>query len=183
MPTVWGDETRLRQVLLNLYSNAAKFTEEGSIKLTVREVPEGIQFSLADTGCGISAENRDIIFEEFKQASPKGRDPRSGSGLGLTISRQLLDLMGGRIWVESEVGKGSTFHFIIQKYTGQDKVDASPEPEEKPVAQPALKVETPQPESNPAPAAVDKAQETQKSLAEAPAQQLAVTSASQEEEA
>ncbi|MFN8372189.1 MAG: ATP-binding protein [Anaerolineae bacterium] len=121
LPKLWADESRVRQVLLNLYSNAAKFTDSGVIELTVREVEEGVQFSLRDSGMGIDPRDLTIIFEEFKQASntgTRGRDPRSGAGLGLAISLQLLNLMGGRIWVESEgLGRGSTFHFIVQRYT------------------------------------------------------------------
>lgn len=131
LPMLWTDETRLRQVLLNLYSNACKFTDEGAISLTVRETGEGVQFSVTDTGCGIAPEHHATIFEEFRQASTAGRDPRAGAGLGLTISRQLLTLMGGRIWVESEPGKGSTFHFLVQSYKGQDSSGADhaqPEP-------------------------------------------------------
>ena len=125
MPAVWADEGRMRQVLLNIYSNAAKFTEEGSISLIVKEVDDGLQFSIKDTGDGIASDNLDTIFEEFKQGkSGVGRDPRAGSGLGLTISRQLLNLMGGTIWVESELGKGSTFHFTLQLYSKR-KVDTS----------------------------------------------------------
>jgi signal transduction histidine kinase len=120
MPAVWADETRLRQVLLNLYSNAAKFTDKGSITLTVREDEEGMQFSLKDTGCGIDPANLELIFEEFKQANTQGRDPRAGAGLGLSISRQLLTLMGGRIWVESKPGEGSTFHFVVPLYKNQE---------------------------------------------------------------
>ncbi len=117
LPDVWADDNRVRQVLLNLYSNAAKFTEQGSITLTIREVDEGVQFSVTDTGVGIQEDQLGTIFEEFRQASNSGgRDPRSGSGLGLAISRQLLDLMNGRIWAESVVGRGSTFHFLLQAY-------------------------------------------------------------------
>ncbi|NWF70165.1 MAG: HAMP domain-containing histidine kinase [Chloroflexi bacterium] len=119
IPTVYADESRVRQVLLNLYSNAAKFTDSGSILLTVRDTAEGVHFSLRDSGGGISTEDLGIIFEEFKQASSvsRGRDPRAGAGLGLAISRQLIQLMGGRIWAESAgIGHGSTFHFVIQKY-------------------------------------------------------------------
>jgi len=113
LPSVLADEARVRQVLLNLYSNAAKFTERGTITLTVTEVEEGVRIGLTDTGIGISESNLELIFEEFKQAETGGRDPRSGAGLGLAISRQLLTLMGGRIWAESELGKGSTFYFIL----------------------------------------------------------------------
>lgn len=120
LPMVQADPNRLRQVLLNLYSNALKFTDKGEVRLTIRETHEGVQFSVMDEGSGIAEEYLDVIFEEFKQAGNNaGRDPRAGSGLGLAISRQLLTLMGGRIWVESEVGKGSTFHFILQKASGQ----------------------------------------------------------------
>jgi len=116
LPNVWADETRLRQVLVNLYSNACKFTEKGAITLVVRESPEGVIFSVRDTGSGISVDQIGVIFEEFRQATATGRDPRSGSGLGLAISRQLLTLMGGRIWAESELGRGSTFHFVVPPY-------------------------------------------------------------------
>ncbi|MFN8449203.1 MAG: ATP-binding protein [Anaerolineae bacterium] len=116
LPEVWADEARVRQVLLNLYSNAAKFTERGVIRLTAQEHNDGVLISLSDTGIGISQDNLEVIFEEFKQAETGARDPRSGAGLGLAISRQLMTLMGGRIWVESEVGKGSTFHFTLQPY-------------------------------------------------------------------
>jgi signal transduction histidine kinase len=121
LPVILADETRVRQVLLNLYSNAAKFTTEGSITLTVREMAEGVQFSVKDTGSGVDPKNYDVIFEEFKQAESAGRDPRSGAGLGLAIARQLLTLMGGRIWVESEVGKGATFHVVVPSYRPADE--------------------------------------------------------------
>lgn len=123
IPNVWADESRLRQVLLNLYSNACKYTDEGSIILKVTDLPatNELQFAVQDTGVGISADYHDKLFQEFQQAKSGGRDPRSGSGLGLAISRQLLELMGGRIWMESSVGKGSTFYFTVKKYAAQDK--------------------------------------------------------------
>jgi signal transduction histidine kinase len=116
LPAVWADEGRVRQVLLNLYSNAAKFTEKGSITLSVRETDEGVRISVKDTGKGIDPKFHEVIFEEFKQADSSGRDPRSGAGLGLAISRHLLSLMQGRIWVESEAGQGSTFHIVLPAY-------------------------------------------------------------------
>jgi signal transduction histidine kinase len=123
MPEVWVDETRLRQVLLNLYSNACKYTDEGVITLKVRELPETneVEFAIKDTGVGIDPEFHDKLFQEFQQAKNKGRDPRSGSGLGLAISKQLLDLMEGRIWMTSKPGEGSTFTFTIKKFVNQDK--------------------------------------------------------------
>lgn len=121
IPHVHADETRLRQVLLNLYSNACKYTDTGSIKLTLTELSatNELQFALSDTGLGIDPEFHDKLFEEFQQAKAGGRDPRSGSGLGLAISRQLLELMGGRIWMESKPGEGSTFFFTVQKFEGR----------------------------------------------------------------
>jgi signal transduction histidine kinase len=82
----------------------------------VRETDEGVRLSVKDTGKGIDPQFHEIIFEEFKQADAGGRDPRSGAGLGLAISRHLLGLMQGRIWVESEAGKGSTFHVVLPAY-------------------------------------------------------------------
>ncbi len=119
IPQVWADEARIRQVLLNVYSNAAKFTDRGSIKITMHSMNDMVQISLTDTGVGISQDNMDVIFEEFKQASGPGRDPRSGAGLGLAICRQLLMLMDGRIWAESTVGVGSIFHIELPLYVGQ----------------------------------------------------------------
>jgi len=118
---VYADESRLRQVLLNIYSNAVKYTDEGEIELKIEEKETEMWFSIRDTGVGIDKQYHDVIFEEFKQARSGGRDPRAGTGLGLTISKQLLDLMQGRIWVESEPGKGSTFYFVLMLYNGQDQ--------------------------------------------------------------
>jgi signal transduction histidine kinase len=122
IPNIWADENRVRQVLLNLYSNACKFTDKGAIHLTVRDNEDGVLLSLRDSGAGIPAEQLDAIFEEFRQANVAGRDPRSGAGLGLAISRQLVTLMGGRIWAESQVGVGSTFHVLLQPYHKEKEV-------------------------------------------------------------
>ncbi|MDX1992057.1 MAG: HAMP domain-containing sensor histidine kinase [bacterium] len=149
MPLVWADETRLRQVLLNLYSNACKFTDSGSITLVVRESPEGVVFTVRDTGIGIRQEQLGLIFEEFRQATVAGRDPRAGAGLGLAISRQLLTLMGGRIWVESEYGKGTSFHFMVQPYH-----KAKQETLENPVIHAAQLTKNPTPPPSP-PVAAD----------------------------
>ncbi len=116
LPDVLADETRLRQVLLNLYSNAVKFTEQGSITIAVRDEDDEVYISVSDTGAGIKPEALEKIFEEFSQVESYGRDPRSGAGLGLTISRKLLNLMHGRIWVESEYGDGATFYVVVPKY-------------------------------------------------------------------
>lgn len=116
IPDIYADESRIRQVLLNLYSNAAKFTDEGSITIRAKEVPEGLQISITDTGSGIPEQDLEKIFEEFTQTEAQGRDPRAGAGLGLTISRRLMGLMNGRIWAESVHGQGSTFHVLVPKY-------------------------------------------------------------------
>jgi PAS domain S-box-containing protein len=108
-----GDPTRVQQVLLNLLGNAIKFTETGEVSLRVS--PDGVsptlRFTIADTGIGIPAEKLAHVFERFTQADSSTTRRYGGTGLGLTISRQLVELMGGRIWVESELGKGSVFSF------------------------------------------------------------------------
>ncbi|HUB78309.1 MAG TPA: ATP-binding protein [Bryobacteraceae bacterium] len=111
-----GDENRIRQVLLNLLGNAIKFTAEGSVRVTVGMEPAPdsslvAHFAVSDTGPGIPADKRKIIFEPFRQADGSTTRRYGGTGLGLAISSGLVDIMSGRIWVESEVGRGSTFHF------------------------------------------------------------------------
>jgi signal transduction histidine kinase/DNA-binding response OmpR family regulator len=114
-----GDPRRLRQVLLNLTDNAVKFTPQGKIVIQVEtqaEQEEEVElgFAVCDTGIGISEDKRDVIFEPFQQADGSTTREYGGTGLGLTISRQLVELMGGRIWVESHPGEGSTFHFTLR---------------------------------------------------------------------
>jgi PAS domain S-box-containing protein len=114
-----GDPLRVRQVLINLVGNAIKFTEIGSIVLTVeqRAAENGsvaLHFSVADTGIGIPRNHVSKIFESFTQADSSTTRKYGGTGLGLAIVQRLVELMGGRIWVESEVGKGSTFHFTAR---------------------------------------------------------------------
>jgi PAS domain S-box-containing protein len=114
-----GDPGRLRQVILNLLGNAIKFTERGEVVLTIEKESEDprnlcLHFSIRDTGIGIPPEKHQVIFEPFAQADGSSKRRFSGTGLGLTISSRLVRLMGGRIWLESEVGKGSTFHFTAR---------------------------------------------------------------------
>ena len=106
-----GDPTRLRQVLLNLIGNAIKFTESGEVSLRVTpdgdsSVPTALRFTISDTGIGIPSEKLGRVFERFTQADSSTTRRFGGSGLGLTISKRLVELMGGRIWVESAVGEG-----------------------------------------------------------------------------
>jgi len=116
---VLGDPSRLRQVLLNLLGNSLKFTERGEINLTVhQESGDGVftclHFSVQDTGMGIPAEKQARIFDAFTQVDGSTARRFGGTGLGLTISRQLVNMMGGLIWVESVLGQGSIFHFTAR---------------------------------------------------------------------
>ena len=109
-----ADERKIKQVMLNLLSNAVKFTPEGG-RVDVRTVPTdaGVEISVADTGIGIAAENQELIFEEFRQVGGDYAHKREGTGLGLTLARRFVELHGGRIWVKSQPGLGSTFTFSI----------------------------------------------------------------------
>ena len=114
-----GDPNRLRQIIINLIDNAIKFTVKGEVALCVQNDPSAkqadcLRFSVADTGIGIPAEKRGVIFDSFTQADSSTTRKYGGTGLGLTISRRLVELMGGRIWVESTVGQGSIFYFTAR---------------------------------------------------------------------
>lgn len=114
--TVVGDSARLQQILVNLLGNAVKFTERGRVSLGVKmgDEPGMLHFSVTDTGIGISRSDMKKLFHSFSQADASTSRKYGGTGLGLSISRKLVEQMGGRIWVESEVGRGSTFHFQIK---------------------------------------------------------------------
>jgi signal transduction histidine kinase len=113
LPPGRGDERRLTQVLLNLAGNAIKFTDAGEVSIEARATDEGFLVSVSDTGPGISEADQPRIFEEFQQADSSSTRAKGGSGLGLSISRRIVELHGGRLWVESVLGKGSTFHFTV----------------------------------------------------------------------
>ena len=120
-----GDDQRLKQVIINLLGNAVKFTpERGSISLSTRLLGEDdgtckMQIAVSDTGIGISREQQAILFQSFQQADSNTSRKFGGTGLGLAISKSIVDMMGGSIWVESEVGKGSTFTFTISMKCGE----------------------------------------------------------------
>jgi GAF domain-containing protein len=113
LPVGRGDERRISQVLLNLLGNAIKFTEEGEVRLQVTSSDGAFLLSVSDTGPGISKEDQSTIFEEFQQADPSSTKTKGGTGLGLSIARRIVELHGGRIWVASSLGQGSTFSFAL----------------------------------------------------------------------
>ena len=120
---VAGDPGRLRQILLNLLSNAIKFTAHGEVALKVEVDAEDrdtrvVKFTVTDTGIGVPAEKQVSIFSPFTQADSSTTREYGGTGLGLTISSRLVAMMGGRIWLESEVGRGTQFHFTTQLQVG-----------------------------------------------------------------
>jgi signal transduction histidine kinase len=113
MPIGLGDEQRLTQVLLNLVGNAIKFTDTGEVCLTAKAINGIFNVSVTDTGPGIPKEHHARIFEQFHQVDSSNTKAKGGTGLGLAIAKQIVEMHGGRIWVESEVGKGSTFTFTV----------------------------------------------------------------------
>lgn len=114
---ICGDIMRLRQILVNLLNNAVKFTESGEVVLTIEKREEDgeekLHFAVRDTGIGIAEDRMNRLFKSFSQLDPSTARKYGGTGLGLAISKRLTDLLGGRMWAESEVGVGSTFHFTI----------------------------------------------------------------------
>jgi GAF domain-containing protein len=113
LPLGVGDQRRITQVLLNLVGNAIKFTESGEVRIEARAQDGGFLVSVADTGPGIAPADRERIFEEFQQADASTTRRKGGTGLGLSIARRIIELHGGRIWVESAPGRGSTFSFTL----------------------------------------------------------------------
>jgi signal transduction histidine kinase/CheY-like chemotaxis protein/HPt (histidine-containing phosphotransfer) domain-containing protein/HAMP domain-containing protein len=122
-----GDPLRLGQILTNFVNNAVKFTERGEIRLEVQQVERTgdrlqLQFSVSDTGIGMTPEQSAKLFQPFTQADMSTTRKHGGTGLGLTICRRLVDLMHGRVWLESEPGRGTTFHFTVWLGVGEGAV-------------------------------------------------------------
>jgi GAF domain-containing protein len=113
LPVGLGDEQRLTQVLLNLVGNAIKFTDTGEVRVTAKTVNGNFNVSVTDTGPGIPEEHQARIFEQFHQVDSSSTKAKGGTGLGLAIAKQIVELHGGRIWVESTLGKGSTFQMEL----------------------------------------------------------------------
>jgi signal transduction histidine kinase len=113
LPTLQTDPARLKVVLKNLVSNAVKFTEQGSVTVDIHRHEDGVEIDVADTGVGISPEARQFIFEPFRQVESPLTRRHGGVGIGLYIAKRLLKLLGGTVTVESELGRGSTFHVRI----------------------------------------------------------------------
>jgi signal transduction histidine kinase/CheY-like chemotaxis protein len=140
-----GDPGRIRQILTNLCDNAIKFTASGSVTIAVRcaALAAGgfeAHLSVRDTGLGVAKDKQDAIFEAFSQADASTTRRFGGTGLGLTISRRLVGLMGGRMWLESELGAGSTFHFTLHLQVAEEPTPVQPVLAEQPTQPKSLRV-------------------------------------------
>src|SRR5262249_42746704 len=113
LPTGRADERRISQVLLNLVGNAIKFTDKGQVAIRASAANGCFTVAVCDTGPGIASADQAKIFEEFQQADSSITRKKGGTGLGLSIAKRIIEMHGGRIWVESEPGKGSTFYFTL----------------------------------------------------------------------
>lgn len=113
LPSVIADHDRMLQVLINLLSNAVKFTKQGTVKIKAKQEPTQLVVSITDSGIGIAPEDQVKVFEKFKQAGDTLTDKPKGTGLGLPICKEIVEHHGGQLWLESELGKGSTFYFSL----------------------------------------------------------------------
>jgi len=113
IPLAYGDGGRLTQCLMNLAGNALKFTRQGRVTLSVELQAEDLVYHVADTGIGVAKDKIDSLFTEFRQGDASITSEFGGTGLGLSITRKFVEMHGGRVWVESELGKGSTFSFSV----------------------------------------------------------------------
>jgi signal transduction histidine kinase len=113
LPKVNFDKDRMEQVFTNLLSNAIKFTDAGHVAIITRREDNSIKVSVQDTGIGITKEDMPKLFQSFEQIAPAQYHKTGGTGLGLAISKEIVEKHGGKIWVESEPGKGTTFSFVL----------------------------------------------------------------------
>ena len=113
IPLAYGDSKRIIQCLTNLAGNALKFTKRGRVEIAVEQLDDTLRFRVSDTGIGIAPEHIAGLFAEFQQADSTIAREFGGTGLGLSITKRFVEMHGGRVWVESEVGIGSTFYFSI----------------------------------------------------------------------
>jgi signal transduction histidine kinase len=128
LPEVLGDDSRIKQVIDNLLSNAMKFTPSGgTIRLVADDMGDFVLVSVADSGVGVAKENHEKIFEKFFQVDSSLTRQVGGTGLGLAISKSIIEMHGGRIWVESEVNQGATFRFLLPRL--REKRQELPVPE------------------------------------------------------
>ena len=116
---MWADHKRLRQVIQHLLSNALKFTASGSVTVRIRPGVDEVTCEIADTGIGIAAEYHKMIFEAFCQVSEKIHLDYGGLGIGLSMAKILIEQQGGKIWMESQAGVGSTFSFSLPRHASQ----------------------------------------------------------------
>jgi len=137
---LFGDDVRLRQVLLNMLSNAIKYTDKGSVRFSVNITDNNIKFSITDTGIGIKEEDISKLFEAFSQADMQKNRKREGAGLGLAITKSLIEMMGGQITVDSVYGQGSIFRAIIPKILGEETLISSARGNESVIYAPDAKI-------------------------------------------
>ncbi|MCL2879591.1 MAG: ATP-binding protein [Treponema sp.] len=137
---LYGDDVRLRQILINVLSNAIKFTDEGYVRLTIGVMDTNIRFDVEDTGIGIRQEDLPMLFDAFAQADTRKNVKKKGTGLGLSITKTLVEMMGGKITVESVYSRGTIFHIIIPKVLGDEAKIPKPETEEKIIYAPDAKI-------------------------------------------
>jgi signal transduction histidine kinase len=126
LPLVEGDADRIQQILLNLLGNALKFTESGEVVLSAVVQNGWIELAVADTGIGVPREKQEKVFEAFEQGDASTERTYGGTGLGLSVAKQLVELHGGRIWLESEEGQGSVFRFTLPSSVAQAQEHPAP---------------------------------------------------------
>lgn len=120
LPTGRGDERKICQVLLNLVGNAIKFTDKGEVRISASSGDAKFSVAISDTGPGIPTSEQSRIFDEFHQIDSSNIKEKGGTGLGLAIAKRIVELHRGRMWVVSEVGRGSTFHFELPVRADKD---------------------------------------------------------------